>query len=139
MRAGSYDETVRLWDVRNLAAPACQVETPCGGGVWRVAWHPQESRVLLAACMQNGFAVIRDGQVLQRYGAGAAQGGNLRRLARRAPGRNPAGFGSDAGQIMWSNYVVKLCGQIMWSNQGRSTDGISAITFWSRADQGRVF
>ena len=74
MRAGSYDETVRLWDVRNLAAPACQVETPCGGGVWRVAWHPQESRVLLAACMQNGFAVIRDGQVLQRYGAGAAQG-----------------------------------------------------------------
>ena len=71
---GSYDDRVRLWDVRQLRAPMCCTEIPCGGGVWRVAWHPVDSKVLLAACMQQGFAVIRNADVLLRYGDGAASG-----------------------------------------------------------------
>ena len=72
--AGSYDERVRLWDVRHMHAPVCTATLACGGGVWRLAWHPTESDTLLAACMQAGFAVIRRGAVALRYCAGAAAG-----------------------------------------------------------------
>jgi len=72
--AGSYDDRVRLWDVRQLRLPVCSAEVPCGGGVWRVAWHPTDSAVLLAACMQQGFAVIRGTDVVLRYCDGAASG-----------------------------------------------------------------
>ena len=72
--AGSYDERVLLWDMRQLSAPVCTAEVPCGGGVWRLAWHPGDSATLLAACMQRGFAVLRDGEVALRYGADAAAG-----------------------------------------------------------------
>ena len=65
---------MRLWDVRQLRAPVCSAEIQCGGGVWRVAWHPTDGAVLLAACMQQGFAVIRNADVLLRYGDGAASG-----------------------------------------------------------------
>lgn len=53
---GSYDEKARLWDARMLRAPI--VEHECGGGVWRLKWHPQQRNVLLAACMHAGFAVL---------------------------------------------------------------------------------
>ena len=103
--AGSYDEKLRLWDVRqilailrpvacrpaaptrspvrckehvarrtepcgapelqvrNLVQPQQSAAVPCGGGVWRICWHPVERTTMLCACMQNGFAVVRDGQV----------------------------------------------------------------------------
>lgn len=54
---GSYDETARLWDARQLKAPLSEAE--CGGGVWRLKWHPVRQELLLAACMHAGFAVLR--------------------------------------------------------------------------------
>eukprot|EP00775_Hariotina_reticulata_P007315 gene7315-7527_t len=70
---GSYDEAVRLWDVRMVSRPVetCQVGT--GGGVWRLKWHPSLDWLLLAACMYNGFALVRANesfsslQVVERY------------------------------------------------------------------------
>jgi diphthine methyl ester acylhydrolase len=71
---GSYDEHVRLWDMRALATPILTQKLSCGGGVWRLAWHPSEQDTLLAACMQNGFAVLRGGELWQSYCPGAKEG-----------------------------------------------------------------
>ena len=40
--SGSYDEMVRLWDVRSLREPTH--ELACGGGVWRLRWRPLPRR-----------------------------------------------------------------------------------------------
>lgn len=56
---GSYDEGARLWDVRSPGRPLLTAEVGCGGGVWRLKWHPTDPTMLLAACMHAGFAVLR--------------------------------------------------------------------------------
>jgi len=55
----SYDETVRIFDPRNLLRPVSGLSV--GGGVWRVKWCPQPERKtdLLVACMHDGFKVTR--------------------------------------------------------------------------------
>jgi WD40 repeat protein len=76
--SGSYDEAVRIWDVRAVGrGPTKTVEV--GGGVWRVRWHPtwhqthsdstsssssssSSDGVILAACMHGGAKVIRTSQ-----------------------------------------------------------------------------
>ena len=68
---GSYDERVRLWDVRKLEAPTIATNVATGGGCWRLAWHPTESGRLLCSCMGGGFALVR--------------GSEARRAVRRLP------------------------------------------------------
>ncbi|XP_064071810.1 diphthine methyltransferase isoform X1 [Vanessa tameamea] len=54
---GSYDEKVRLWDLRQLKR--CLSETDVNGGVWRLKWHPFDKSIILAACMYGGFRILQ--------------------------------------------------------------------------------
>lgn len=66
----SYDETIRLWDLRMLSA-GLSMGTPCrsgktphlaeaavGGGVWRMCWHPNDPSLLAAAVMHGGVRIL---------------------------------------------------------------------------------
>lgn len=53
----SYDEMVYVWDTRNMSKPLKEVSLR--GGVWRIKWCPLNSDLVAAACMHNGFQVIR--------------------------------------------------------------------------------
>jgi diphthamide biosynthesis protein 7 len=56
---GSYDETVRRWDLRSLK---CELESVAvGGGVWRLR---QRGPRLLVAAMHDGFKVVEGGAVV---------------------------------------------------------------------------
>lgn len=59
MTLPSYDNTVRLFDVRNPMKPLTQADV--GGGAWRVKWHPSATRKtdLLVACMHDGCKILR--------------------------------------------------------------------------------
>lgn len=57
LATGSYDENVRIWDTRNFKTPVSTLGT--GGGVWRLKWHHADPELLLAACMYNGFQVLK--------------------------------------------------------------------------------
>ena len=55
---GSYDDGVRLWDCRCVRRPleACDA-ADCGGGTWRLRWHP-ERRAIACAAMGGGVAIV---------------------------------------------------------------------------------
>ncbi|XP_078445290.1 transducin/WD40 repeat-like superfamily protein isoform X2 [Wolffia australiana] len=55
---GSYDEFLRVWDLRALSRPVCRVSLGLGGGVWRVKPNKEVPGLVLAACMHNGFAIV---------------------------------------------------------------------------------
>lgn len=51
---GSYDEKIRLFDVRQLATPLSCLEM--GGGVWRMC---RRDCIVGAACMQAGYGFVK--------------------------------------------------------------------------------
>ena len=53
---GSYDDHVRLWDVRSMKSPVSELNV--GGGAWRCRWHP--TRNALACAAMGGGAVLVD-------------------------------------------------------------------------------
>ncbi len=54
---GSYDEVVRLWDMRKLdGEPLGQVNV--GGGVWRIKWHPKDQSRILVGAMHGGCRLL---------------------------------------------------------------------------------
>uniref|UniRef100_A0A7S0N1X6 methylated diphthine methylhydrolase n=1 Tax=Pyramimonas obovata TaxID=1411642 RepID=A0A7S0N1X6_9CHLO len=55
---GSYDQTIRLWDLRALNRPVVQTELETEGGVWRIKCHPTKPGTVAAACMYGGFFVM---------------------------------------------------------------------------------
>ncbi|KAL8154218.1 hypothetical protein V2J09_011978 [Rumex salicifolius] len=55
---GSYDEYLRVWDMRSISKPVNETSVCLGGGVWRIKYHPSEPELVLAACMHNGFAIV---------------------------------------------------------------------------------
>lgn len=52
---GSYDEQVRLFDIRKMAEPVKTIEV--GGGVWRIKWQPSTETMLVAA-MHGGCRIV---------------------------------------------------------------------------------
>ncbi|KAK6126992.1 hypothetical protein DH2020_039258 [Rehmannia glutinosa] len=55
---GSYDECLRVWDVRSTSKPVNESSICLGGGVWRIKHHPSIQGLVLTACMHNGFAIV---------------------------------------------------------------------------------
>ncbi|KAK4874842.1 hypothetical protein RN001_014202 [Aquatica leii] len=53
---GSYDECIRLWDLRAMKEPCVDVKMP--GPVWRLKWDPRTHKYLLACCMLAGAHVL---------------------------------------------------------------------------------
>ncbi|XP_045476602.1 diphthine methyltransferase [Harmonia axyridis] len=56
--SGSYDENVRIWDLRNFKCPRAEIKIP--GPVWRVKWDPFTQNHLLVAGMLGGAHVISE-------------------------------------------------------------------------------
>ncbi|KAJ6882328.1 Diphthine methyltransferase [Populus alba x Populus x berolinensis] len=67
----SYDEYLRLWDVRSISKPVNETLVCLGRGVWRVKHHPSVQGEVLAACMHNGLAVVKideeKGELMEIY------------------------------------------------------------------------
>jgi len=83
LATGSYDERVRLFDLRAMQrGPITQTER-LGDGAYHLSWHPAWPDVLACAAMRSGFPLLhfspsRDGggtlSELAAYAAGAAEG-----------------------------------------------------------------
>lgn len=53
---GSYDDSVAVWDSRNLQRPLQHLKMK--GGVWRVKWSPDEKSIVALACMYGGSCLV---------------------------------------------------------------------------------
>ena len=62
---GSYDEHVRVWDIRNMKYS--QESWHVGGGVWRIKPHHDNPDLVLVAAMHDGFKVLDKGKVIKEF------------------------------------------------------------------------
>lgn len=56
---GSYDEYLRVWDIRSISKPINETSIGLRGGVWRIKHHPFVPCLVLTACMHNGFTIVK--------------------------------------------------------------------------------
>ncbi|TIA91781.1 hypothetical protein E3P99_00897 [Wallemia hederae] len=56
LAVGSYDESLRLFDKRNLKTPTATIAT--SGGIWRIKYHITNPTALVTASMYGGFDVV---------------------------------------------------------------------------------
>lgn len=56
LAVGSYDETLRMFDKRNLKTPTSSITT--SGGIWRIKYHETNPNRLVMANMYGGFDVV---------------------------------------------------------------------------------
>uniref|UniRef100_A0A6P7FC31 methylated diphthine methylhydrolase n=1 Tax=Diabrotica virgifera virgifera TaxID=50390 RepID=A0A6P7FC31_DIAVI len=54
--SGSYDEHIRLWDIRRMKSEIESLKMP--GTLWRLKWDPFNHDKLLAACMLGGVHIV---------------------------------------------------------------------------------
>ncbi|XP_030754397.1 diphthine methyltransferase [Sitophilus oryzae] len=54
--SGSYDENIRLWDIRHMKRSTDIFKMP--GTLWRLKWDPFVQNFLLAACMLGGVHIV---------------------------------------------------------------------------------
>jgi diphthine methyl ester acylhydrolase len=57
--AGSYDETIGIFDVRYTSQELLSRSGKLGGGVWRIQWHPELDDKMLLAVMHGGCRVVQ--------------------------------------------------------------------------------
>lgn len=53
---GSYDESLCLYDLRNLKQTVDDINL--NGGIWRIKKCPQNENLLLVACMYQNFSIV---------------------------------------------------------------------------------
>lgn len=122
LATGSYDGLARLWDARQLRSPLSELD--CGGGVWRLRWHPERDGLLLAACMHVGFRVLRTGGSGVACDSDAASADELRTAAEYTA----HGLGVE-GQAVGLAYGADWCHS---APVGRSDASAATCSFYDR-------
>lgn len=118
---GSYDENLRLWDMRMIHKPLTRVELGLGGGVWRLRWHPLDKGLVLAACMHSGFSILRvDGDVVE--------------VAEEYKAHESLAYGADWFQGEWGRAESNSLDSISGSNKEKGSRSLVATcSFYDKA------
>ncbi|KAI0275060.1 WD-40 repeat-containing protein [Gloeopeniophorella convolvens] len=100
---GSYDSTVRLFDVRKPLTPLTQADV--GGGAWRVKWHPSPSRThdLLVAAMHDGFKIVRFRDMWNKHDSHSGETGGKWEIQKRYDEHASLAYGVDWSHHSWQN------------------------------------
>lgn len=97
--------------MRQLRRPLETAAVATGGGVWRLKWHPTCERLLLAACMYAGHALLAvdaaaaEVRVLEAYKGhqSIAYGADWHRSSKRgAAGSSLSGVVASSGDTLCS-------------------------------------